>query len=117
MRGYSERKAVVEAEGRPRLQAPVPPLTIALISARWIRELPHAHSRFFHNHRTANSSPMIKIMLGFAAWASAVPEDPGEAAKRIEAATPPNRLWNIGRLGGCGGGLELAGSYIVAFLG
>jgi hypothetical protein len=57
---------------------------------------------------------MIKIMLGFAAWASAVPEDPGEAAKRIEAATPPNRLWNIGRLGGCGGGLELAGSYIVA---
>jgi hypothetical protein len=45
MRRYSERKAVVEAEGRPPLQAPVPPLTIALISARWIRELPQARMR------------------------------------------------------------------------
>src|SRR5271156_2935695 len=65
------------------------------------------------------SSPMMTRILGFLAdsCASAGPEDPGEAAKRIEASTPLNRPWKIGRPGGCRRGLALAGSYIATSFG
>src|SRR5580704_7968093 len=60
---------------------------------------------------------MSITMLGRFSCACAGPANPGEAAKRIEAATPLNMLWKIGRPGRRRRGSHLAGLYIVAYIG